>query len=367
MAENSEKYIKPTEAIAAMEPYSNSPHSGAVFGGNAEILKLDSNETHIPPSPKVIKALTEFVQKNPINWYPDVESRKLREKLSAYTHFPADFIQTFNGSDNALECIARTYVEKGDEVVICSPTYDHFRVYVESCGGKTVPVYGNNPFEPKPRALMDAVNGNTKIIYISNPNNPTGALYSQGQLESILEHAKNALVIADEAYYEFCGSTAAALVDHHSNIIVTRSFSKSFGLAGLRCGYVIAHPSCIKHINKVRIGKNINSLAQVAAIAALDDLSYTQRYIDEVNEGKKWLVNKLESENIHAVDTPANFIMIRTKNPKKITEYLESQGIYVRNRSHVHQLDGYIRITTAPVRIMEQFWGTFKNIPQEYL
>lgn len=367
MVEHTQQFVRPTDAVAALEPYSNSPHSATVFKTEGEILKLDSNETYFPPSPKVIKAITEFIQKYALNWYPDVDSTKLREKLSAYTHFPSDFIQTFNGSDNALECICKAYVDDGDEIVVCSPTYDHFRVYTESCGGKVIQVYGDDPFQPKPQALLNSINEKTKIVYISNPNNPTGALYTQEQVESILQQAPHALLILDEAYYEFCGTTGAALVDRYANIIVTRSFSKSFGLAGIRCGYIIAHPECIKHINKVRIGKNINSLAQVAAIAALDDLAYTRNYIEKVNEGKKWFLNKLQASNIKAIDTPANFILVYVADPKQTTCFLEERNVYVRDRSHVNQLEGYIRITTAPVDIMERLWETFKSIPQEYI
>ncbi len=150
-------------------------------------------------------------------------------------------------------------------------------------------------------------------------------------------------------------------------MLVTRSFSKSFGLAGIRCGYIIGHPACIQHINKVRIGKNVNSLAQVAAIAALDDLSYTQRYIEEVQEGQKWLIEKMQSLNVRVVDTSANFILAQVAKPQETKQFLEDRGVYVRDRSHVKQLDGFLRITTAPTSVMTRFWDTFTAVPPEFI
>lgn len=367
MEKNKPKFAQPTEAIASLEPYENSSHSAVVFDKTSTTLKLDSNETSASPSPKVIEAIVHFIKNNHLNWYPDVDSLKLREKISSYTGFPIDFIQTFNGSDNALECIARTYLEKGDEVVACAPTYDHFRVYAQSCGGKIVPVYGEDPFEPKPELLAKAVTEKTKLIYIVNPNNPTGILYSEEQINHVLKNARDAIVIIDEAYYEFCGVTMASFADRHPNIIITRSFSKAFGLAGLRCGYVICNPEHIKNINKVRIGKNINSLAQVGAIAALDDLEYCQKYIEETNKAKQWLIERFTSEGLKVVDTPANFILVKVTGPKEVVNFLESRGVYIRNRCSTPSLDGFVRITTAPISVMEKLWNIIGDIPKALL
>ena len=153
--------IQPKRSVANMAPYVNGNHTSHLFEMRARVMKLDSNESTVDPSPRVVSALAEFIHQSPLNWYPDIESVKLREALSEYTSAPIDCIQTFNGSDNALETICRTYLQKGDEVVLCMPAYDHFPLYAESCDATLVPVFGETPFASKPKELVNAVTPRT--------------------------------------------------------------------------------------------------------------------------------------------------------------------------------------------------------------
>ncbi len=358
--------ISSKQSVEKMQAYVNASHSVAL-NQNARFIKLDSNEATVSPAPSVVAALMNFIQTGPLNWYPDVESSKLIAKLASYTGLPQNFIQTFNGSDNALETICKTYLEKGDEVVLCMPTYDHFRVYAESCDATLVRVYGPSAFEPKTEKILQAVTPRTKIIYIVNPNNPTGMMYSQEDIRTILTQAPHVLLIVDEAYFEFSGETVASLALEYPHLLVTRSFSKAFGLAGLRCGYVLTSPENLSSINKVRVGKNINSLAQVAASAALDDLDYMERYVNEVKIAKDWLAQKMSSYGLSVVKTPANFILVTVSRPKDVVSFLQEQNVFVRDRSNVHQLDGMVRITIGHPLLMERFWKIFEKIPQEFL
>lgn len=350
-----------------MAAYLNGKHSHALLSQNARLIKLDSNEATISPSPRVTAALTAFIQGGPLNWYPDVDSTELIQKLSNYTGCPESFIQTFNGSDNALETICRTFIEPENEVVLCMPTYDHFRVYAESCDARLVSVYGKNPFVTKAERLIEAVTPQTKLIYIVNPNNPTGLLYSTAKIEQILKAAPHVLVIVDEAYFEFCGVTMAPLATQYPNLIVTRSFSKAFGLAGLRCGYILTHPDNLKAINKIRIGKNVNSLAQVAASSALDDLEYMEHYVSEVGIARKWLASKIRRMGLKIMETPANYVLVEAANPLQVLDYLEAQQVFIRDRSFFPQMEGLIRISIGHQLLMERFWKVFEKIPAEFL
>lgn len=350
-----------------MQGYKNANHGKALANPHARLMKLDSNESTVTPSPRVVAALSSYIQSGPLNWYPDVESVELIQKLSKYTGCQPTLIQTFNGSDNALETICKTFIEKNDEVILCMPSYDHFRLYAESCDAKLIYVHGQNPFEPKLSELLAALNENTKIVYIVNPNNPTGMMYSEKEIRKLLAKAPQALIIVDEAYYEFSGITMSHLVDEFNNLIVCRSFSKGFGLAGLRCGYIITHPDNLKWINKVRVGKNVNALAQIAATAALDDVEYMEHYVAEVKNARSWIAQKIRGLGLNVVETPANYILVNVAEPNKVEQFLEDQLVLIRDRSQVHQLKGFLRITIGHQLMMERFWKIFEKIPKEFL
>lgn len=360
--------VKPKPAISLLIPYSNGRHASQLFQDSTRVMKLDSNESSVPPSPRVTAALTEFIQNSPLNWYPDIESEVLRAKLSHYTGLPISQIQTFNGSDNALEVLCKTYLSPDDQVVIPIPTYDHFRVYAESCDTTIIHVLNKkNPFTISYDQLKKSINPKVKMVYLVHPNNPTGFLFERKKLAALLDFFPETLFIVDEAYFEFTQNTMASLVTHHDNLVVTRSFSKAFGLAGLRCGYILTQEINLEAINKVRIGKNVNTLAQVAAAAALEDFEYVTRYTTEVKTTREWLADKMRSVGLSIVETPANYILVELNDPEKVLQLLENQKIFVRNRSNMVGLDGFVRITIGHQHLMERFWKVFQSLPREIL
>lgn len=354
------------ESILRLHPYQNGSHSEELILNHKKVLKLDSNEATNQPSPSVTAALLQYIQNGPINWYPDVESKSLCRALSAYVDLPADHILSFNGSDHALETIARTFINPGDEVILFTPTYDHFRVYVESCDGRIVNVPEDSD-QTLAQKIAGHANPRTKIIYIVNPNNPTGRLLSKKEIADAVALFPQILFIVDEAYYEFCELTARDLIPTHGNLVVTRSFSKAFGLAGLRCGYMLAQPQICEHVAKIRVGKNINALAQVAATAALEDLDHMKRYVEEVQLTKEWLISHLHDKGLTVKNTPLNFILLKTARPQKVAEYLKEHNIYVRDRSNLPGLEGCLRVTIGDQFLMKRFWRVFSEIPDAYL
>jgi len=342
-----ENKIKSSKFLRNLKEYKVVSQECWRLGKKSQIIKADWNEAATPPSPKVIKAIINFVKKSPLNWYPDVEAVNLRKALSRYTRLPMEYIQVFNGSDAALEYITRAFLEPEDEVLIRVPTYDNFRVYAESCGAKIKNILFSSPFIVEENKIIKAVSKKTKLIYLVNPNNPTGAVCLKKQVQKILENIPCTLLIIDEAYYEYYGKTVSSLVRKYPNLIVTRSFSKAFSLAGLRCGYILTNPENIKIINKIRVGKNVNSLAQVAAQAALEDLDYMKKNIKESKKVKKWMINELKNMGITVISTPANFILVKVANPAGFIEYLKQHHIFIRDRSHQPQLEQFVRITVG--------------------
>lgn len=328
-----------------LEPYKVSNQKPLFMDRSSNPLKLDWNESTIGPSPKVIAKVTEFLNSANLNWYPDVEATQLREKLAEYTDLPVEYISCFGGSDMALEYIARTYLEPNTAVLLSAPTYDNFRVYAQSSGATIVKATYSNPFHPNVKKLLESISSRTRLVYICNPNNPTGAMFSEKEIVRLLERAPQQMFVIDEAYYEFCGMTVAHLVKNYSNIMVIRSFSKAFGLAAMRIGYLISDPDNLEYIHRIKVGKNVNAIAQIAAISALDNLSYTENYINQIGQSKQVLSVQLRELGFEFHITPANFFLVRMNNPAEAIKFLERHFIFVRDRSTVPQLEGLVRIT----------------------
>ena len=353
----SKKPVRIARAVMDMAPYKVSNQKPLFMKQSENPLKLDWNESTISPSPKVAEAIVEATTSYDLNWYPDVEARELRQKLSDYTGLETEYISCFGGSDMALEYIVRTYLESGTTVLMSAPTYDNFRVYAQSTGATVIQVTYDNPFEPDVSRLLNSISARTRLVYICNPNNPTGAMFSEKEIRTLLEKALECMFVIDEAYFEFCGETAANLVKSFNNIIVARSFSKAFGLAALRIGYVLSDPENLEYIHRIKVGKNVNLLGQIAAIAALEDEQYTLDYVSEINESKEILNEEMEKLGFEFVITPANFMLVKFSNPAKGIEQLENVGIFIRDRSTVPQLEGFVRISIGTleqtVRLIE--------------
>lgn len=336
------KTLRPYRAVSSLERID--AHS------QPEPLKLDWNESTIPPSPLVLDRIQAFLRNtHHLNWYPDQRAAELVERLTRYTGRRADEILVTSGSDAALDVLCQTFLDPGDEVVVPSPTYTHFLVYAGARGARIKQVYGEDPFQLDIESIMAAITRRTKIIYLVSPNNPTGVVWPASVVARIAREAPQAIVIVDEAYFEFCGQSAESLVDTYSNVVVTRTFSKSFGIAGLRVGYLLADESVVADVRRIFNPKSVNVLGQIAASAALDDLEYLYSYVDEVTRAKPILVDWLNDHGIEAVLTPANFIMARVPHTGAFSQFCEDEGVYIRDRSMQPQLERYVRISVGTV------------------
>lgn len=358
---------KPASDIEAIDPYKYTRAISVSDPSKQSLAKLDCNEASYAPSPLVRQRLIEFIEQHPLNWYPDTECQDLKKALSRYVGYPSDFISVFNGCDRALEALCRAYIDKGDEVVIFAPTYDNFRVFAEAAGGKVISVYAHSPFETNVKGLKNVLSARTKIVYLANPNNPTGVTYNRGEIIHILEEATDSLVIVDEAYFEFVGEASLALIRCYPNLVITRSFSKAFALAGLRCGYLVSDPRNVKVAEAVRNGKNVNAPAQVAAAASLEDLEYIHARIREIHETKRWFVSKMREMTIPVVDTPVNFVLIKVSWPEEVNQALEGEHVLVRNRDNLPQLQGYLRITIGTKSEMERVVAGIRKIERHLI
>jgi histidinol-phosphate aminotransferase len=333
-----------------------------------KILKLDWNEATISPTPLVQERLLNIIQNNPgFNLYPKAYNQELHELFADYSGVPKSYIQYFASSDVLHEYIARVFISVGDPVLVLGPTYDNFRLTCEAQGGKVYYSDYSNGFYLSEEVFEDDIHKtNPSLVYICNPNNPTGNIVSLQFLERLLSTYTETLFLVDEAYFEFTGVTAKDLVFSHENILISRTMSKAFALASFRIGYLIASEENIRTVSKVRNSKNFTLFAQEAAIAALKDIQYMQDYVAEVNRVKIKFAEFITSLNpyLRVFNTHGNFLLIRVlerSDKAELVSFLEGQNIFVRDFSHSSLLLDCFRITIGTEAQMEIVQGAMRE------
>ncbi|MCA9525977.1 MAG: histidinol-phosphate aminotransferase family protein [Myxococcales bacterium] len=337
------RHLKPYQAVSSLEHIHARPEQAP--------LKLDWNEATVPPSPRVIEAITAFLgNTHHLNWYPVLNSTNLIERLSAFYGVPGDRLLITNGSDDALDTVCKTYLDPGDPVLVASPTYQHFLVFAQARGAEIVHHYAPDPFTKDVAGLKAALEQiQPRVFYLVNPNNPTGVLYDADEVATLLAAAPKTLVIVDEAYSEFAGRTALHLLETYSNLVVTRTFSKAYAMAGLRIGYCFGHEQTIQDLRRVFNPKSVNVLAQIGAMAALADQDYLKAYVAEVDASKRIMAQWFESRGFTFRWTPANYVMVRFDRAPWVVRLLREAGVYVRDRSQISHLPGYVRFSVGTV------------------
>ncbi len=354
--------LKVAYGIEQLEPYKPTSSINIISQKtDMKHYKLDWNEATILPSPKVMKAISEYLQGiNNLNWYPEILSNSLRKKLEKYTNVPAENIIVTNGSDDALELINKVFVNHGDQIIVPIPTYTHFYVYAGQRNAEILKIESPDVFKTNLNGILSAITDKTKLIYIVNPNNPTGVMYNETQIREILEFAPHAILIVDEAYYEFAGISMAHLVKEYSNLVVTRTFSKSFGLAAQRVGYLMASSFIVENCLKVFNPKSVNRIGQIAAEAALDDVEHLDAFVRSVTESKRMLKRYFLSKGLDFKITPANYVMVHHPMMPELVKLLEVEGVYVRDRSG--QLSNYMRMSVGTVEQTEEVISIFDKV-----
>lgn len=329
---------------------------------DSSILKLDWNEATILPTPLVKSNLESYLHNGLFNLYPDVNNSLLISKLASYARVNEENVQYFSSSDSAHEAIGKAFLSNGDTVMLLSPTYDNFRLVSEVSGAKCIHVgYGNSKYFIFDIDYVSSQikNVNPKMVYLCNPNNPTGTVVDSEIIQSLLTLYPDVLFLIDEAYCEFSRVTCSHLVSNFDNILITRTFSKAFALANFRVGYLLSSTSLMKSINIVRNAKNIPTFSQIASISALDDVSYMQNYVEEVIRAKdrfykQFLKYNLLFDRIH--NGAGNFILIELRDPEikiRLISALEENGIFIRDLSHSTLISNAVRITIGTVDQMD--------------
>ena len=301
----------------------------------------DWNEFLFSSSPKVLKEIKKF---DNISKYPTNNSEQLIESLQKYTHCDKSNISIYSGSDEALRDIFSIYLDSKKSAIIYKPTYSQVESFILA---NTANLLTSEIADPTGEHICNFEDiEKADIVYLVHPNNPTGRLLNKSKVEKLLGIFKEKLFIIDEAYYEYSKNTFSDLIVEYPNLIITRTFSKAFGLAGLRIGYILTNKHIIQDLNKIKNIKSVNSIATIAAISALKDLDYYKTCIQKVEDSKELFYRKnSDFKKLHVMKSNGNFILIKSDNSEKLLTFLKGEKILVRNRSEMPGLENCIRIT----------------------
>jgi histidinol-phosphate aminotransferase len=351
--------------VKSAEPYSDK-HMDVAWA-NPEIVRMMSNENLLGPSEYVLQAIVDAARLG--NLYPG-SGPELRKKLGEAAGLTGDHVVLGNGSTDVINFVVHSFVAPGDEVVIPVPTFPMYEARVRVAGGKVVQVPMRPDFTWDVNDILKAVTSRTKLIFTCSPNNPTGGQFPMVDLEKIL--ALGIPTFFDEAYYELEDKveTRAAMILHHPHMMVNRTFSKAFGLAGLRIGYILCDPVLASFFNRVRFPWNVSQVAIAAALAALEDVSDQEVKRQNIIAGRNYVFTEINQiPGMKAFPSEGNFVLIDASSlgvdSLIIRDRMAEKGIFIRPMSGHNMPIGFIRITVGTPEQNRVFIKTFKEYIRE--
>jgi histidinol-phosphate aminotransferase len=348
--------LSPREAVRTLPSY-HPPLAGR------DGLRLDFNENTVGCSPRVLERLRQLSPEQ-LASYPEREP--VEAAVADILGIAARELLLTNGVDEAIHLLCETYLEPGDEALIVVPTYSMYRIYMMAAGARVISVPAGKDFQFPGSDVCNQITPRTRLIAIANPNNPTGTVAPIEDLRRIAVSAPNAAVLVDEAYFEFYGESMLAVRSELPNLFVARTFSKAYGMAGLRVGMLVGEAEQMRAVRRVGSPYNVNAVALACLPEALGDQAYLQQYVREVRESRARLERALEASGIQFWPSEANFVLARVGAAASFVESMRRRGILVRNRSGDHGCEGCVRITLGPRedadRLLAALQETFEEL-----
>jgi histidinol-phosphate aminotransferase len=327
----------------------------------SQIVKLASNENPLGPSPIAVKAMQEALLK--AHFYPDGGGYHLRVGIAKKFGLSIDNVMLGNGSNEIIEFLGHAFLQPGDNIVTAEHAFVVYKILAKLFGAETVEVPDPNLTHDLP-AMAAAINDRTKLVYIANPNNPTGTMVREDELDRFIDRVPESVVVAlDEAYYEFLPEPPDTLkyLSNRPNVIALRTFSKIQGLAGLRIGYGLAHPDLIRLLQKTRQPFNVNSIAQVGALAGLQDDEHQVKTREVIREGREFLEAEFRTRRLEYVPSVANFVLVKVGEGKEVFQKLLKRGMIVR-AMHEYKLPEWIRVSVGTPEQNRRFFEELDRI-----
>jgi len=351
--------LSPRKAVRSVPAY-HPPLAGR------EGLRLDFNENTVGCSPRVLERLRSLTFED-LARYPEREP--VEAKIAEFLSVAKEDLLLTNGVDEAIHLLCQTYLDPGNEAVIAVPTYSMYRIYMAAAGAQVIEVPADSDFQFPLDAVRARITSRTRMIAIANPNNPTGTFTAAEQLLEIARSAPDAAILVDEAYFEFCGQTMLPIRNQAPNIFVTRTFSKAYGLAGLRAGVLIGPADQMASIRRVCSPYNVNAAALAFLPVAIADQPYIDRYVTETLDSRNRLENALDARSVPYWPSQANFVLARIGPSKSaaqaFVEQMRRRGILVRDRSADCGCEGCVRFTVGPEQHATRLLTALEEVLEE--
>jgi len=365
MSDRVKRQLEVKENICQLVPYSPGKPIEEVKRelGLTDVIKLASNENPLGPSPAAIAAIRHAAAH--VQLYPDGSCYELRQAVASHLGVPGDHLIFGNGSDEIIQLIGITFLSEGDELILGDPSFSRYESAAVLNQAKAVKTPLKN-WTYDLEAIGEAINEKTRIVFIANPNNPTGTIVTEREVREFLEKIPDrVIVVFDEAYYEYVESAdypdTLRLISEGYNLITLRTFSKAYALAGLRIGYGIARPEIINYLNQPREPFNVNLLAQETALAALTDKEHLRKTLTTNQIGKKRFYEGFEQLGLKYVPTEANFVWVNVeRDSKEVFQSLLRRGVITRT-GDIFNAPTYLRVTIGTEGENEVFLSALKE------
>jgi histidinol-phosphate aminotransferase len=343
--------LKARRCVREMREY-HSPLSSPTID-----LRLDMNESTTGCSPRVLARLNSMDAET-LALYP---RREPGERLVAdFLDVAAEQVLLTNGADEGIDLVCRAYLEPGREFIVVTPAFAMYEVFAQAEDAKVVRVPCGPEFSFPTQQVIDAVTPQTRVIVICNPNNPTGVAASRSDILRVIDAAPESAILLDEAYFEFYGQTLMDQIGKLPNLFIARTFSKAYGLAGLRLGVLAGDREQISVLRRMVSPFNVNAFAMECLAEALADREFVSAYVAQVRAGREWLQKELEQLQFKCWPSQANFVLCRFGETKKaILEALRARGIALRDRP---DCEGCVRITVGKPHEMERLIAELKQV-----
>lgn len=328
-----------------------------------EGLRLDFNENTDGCSPRVLARIREITAED-LTRYPEREP--VEAVVAEHLGLPAEQVLLANGVDEAIHLLCETYLDPSDEVIVVTPTFKMYEIFAEATGARLVRVQCGEDLRFPLEKTLASITSATRLIAIASPNNPTGGVASREQLLAIVQAAPDAAVLVDEAYYEFHGKTVMSDIVGQRNLFVARTFSKAYGLAGLRIGILAGPQEQMKMVRRVSSPYSVNAVALAAVPVALEDTEYVGQFVRQVKAGRERLQQELDALGIRWWCSQANFVLCHVGvRHRDFVAGMRQRGILVRDRSGDPGCDGCVRITIGTRTQMDQCLSALREVARE--
>jgi histidinol-phosphate aminotransferase len=329
-----------------------------------EIVKLNYNENLFMPKEKLVEFMREVAEECDLRIYPQEEENKLKEKIGNYLTIPKDWVVVGNGSDELIDRIARLFLEKGDKAVSAAPTFPVFRQCIERQGAEYVAVPLLRDFGLDVKRLSDAFAPKARLLYLCSPNNPTANQFKREDITTLIEEFPG-MVVLDEAYAEYADYSMVPLVDKYENLIILRTFSKAFGLAGLRLGYAVANAALAKVLaEKTTMPFPVSVFTLNMGRKLLENLAIAEKTVKALKVERGTLIKKLDNiSGIEAFDSKTDFVLFNTDKPcEDVYQKLQKKGILIKKFGKILHLENCLRTTVGLPQMNAKLLEALKEI-----